>query len=94
MSHANWTIRASADLAAADTYYRQIDPGFAYRLGHSAIAASQVLAENPRIGPVFGRGTRKWRIRNTDYLLIYRIVGNGVEVIRMHHGHENWRTGP
>jgi toxin ParE1/3/4 len=94
MSRAFWTIPARADLATADSYHRQIDPDFAYRLGHAAIAASQVLADNPRIGPVFGGTTRKWRIRQTNYLLIYRIVGNRIEIVRMHHAHENWRIAP
>ncbi|TXC69694.1 type II toxin-antitoxin system RelE/ParE family toxin [Sphingomonas ginsenosidivorax] len=92
MKRVRWTKDARADLAAADAYYRPLNPDFSYRIGQSAIAAGRFLAEHPRAGPVFGGGARKWRIANTDYLLIYRLVDGGVEIVRLRHAYENWRT--
>ncbi|AIT07473.1 hypothetical protein MC45_15095 [Sphingomonas taxi] len=94
MSAASWTRRAKADLARADDYYRTIDPRHAYRIGQAAIAAARFLADYPYAGSVLGGPSRKWRIKHTDYLLIYRVTDDGVEIVRMRHAHENWRTDP
>lgn len=94
MTTARWTRRAQADLDKADRYHRQIDPVYSYRIGLAAIAASNFLTEFPRAGAPFGRASRKWRVRATDYLLIYRVRGGRVEILRMRHAHENWRTDP
>ncbi|WP_174285075.1 type II toxin-antitoxin system RelE/ParE family toxin [Sphingomonas bacterium] len=94
MSIAHWSVLARADLAGADSFHRGISPDYAYRIGHAAIAAGRFLADHPRAGPLFGGDSRKWRIRHTNYLLIYRIVDDGIEVMRMRHAAENWRTDP
>ncbi|MBB4154806.1 plasmid stabilization system protein ParE [Sphingomonas jinjuensis] len=94
MSVARWSRQARDDLAKADIYYRERSVTYAYRIGRDAIAAGRFLAEFPSAGPAFGGGTRKWRIENTDYLLIYRVIPGGVEIVRMRHAHENWRTDP
>ena len=94
MSNASWTRRAQDDLTAADDYWHDINPDFALRLRRQAVAASAFLANWPFAGPAFGGGTRKWRIRTTDYLLIYRVVPGGIEVVRLRNAHENWRTDP
>lgn len=94
MSRARWTARARADLANVDDYYRRIAPDYARRVGRQALAAARFLAVNPEAGPRFGGGTRKWRIRASDYLLIYRVAPGGVEILRLRHAHENWRTDP
>ena len=94
MSRARWTARARADLADIDDYYRSIAPDFALRVGREALAAARFLAAHPAAGPAFGGGTRKWRIRSTHYLLIYRIVTGGIEIVRLRNTHENWRTDP
>lgn len=94
MTVARWSRQARDDLARADTYYRERSVAYAYSIGREAIAAGRFLADFPAAGPVFGGGTRKWRIKNTDYLLIYRVIPGGVEIVRMRHAHENWRTDP
>ncbi|UVO51503.1 type II toxin-antitoxin system RelE/ParE family toxin [Sphingomonas sp. SUN019] len=94
MNRARWTARARADLAAVDDYYCPIAPEYALRIGREALAAARFLAAHPASGPAFGGGTRKWRIRSTDYLLIYRIVTGGIEIVRLRHAHEDWRTDP
>lgn len=94
MSRATWTRRAQNDLAGADDHWRGIDVDYALRLGRLAMAASRFLADWPFAGVTFGGGTRKWRIKGTDYLLIYRVVPGGIQVVRLRHARENWRTDP
>lgn len=94
MKTTHWTLRARADLAEVDDYYRGIAPLFARKLGLDALAAGRFLADFPNAGPVFGGGSRKWRIRATDFLLIYRITPGGIQILRLRHAAENWRTDP
>ena len=94
MRVASWTRRAKADLVRADDYYQGINPDYACRIGKAAVAAARFLADYPYAGSVFGGPSRKWRIKHTDYLLIYRVTDDGVQILRMRHAHENWRTDP
>lgn len=94
MTTVRWTRAAQADLDKADHFYRKVDPDYSYRIGVAALEASKFLGAFPRAGAAFGRSTRKWRVRSTDYLLIYRIKGDTIEIVRMRHAHENWRTDP
>ncbi len=91
MTVAQWTLRAQADLAAIDDFYADIDRRHADRVGSAAIAAGDFLADYPNAGPVVARQVRKWSVRDTDYLLFYRPTGNGVQILRVRHGRENWR---
>ena len=91
MRRARWTKLAQADFARIDDFYQDLNAEFADRLGHAALVASRFLAENPRAGAVLEEEVRKWRITSFEYVLLYRIVGNGIEVLRMHHARQNWR---
>ncbi len=91
MKRAEWTLPAQADLARIDDFYLELSPDFADRLGREAFLASRFLAENPRAGSPVDGAVRKWRIKSFDYVLVYRPTATGVEILRMHHGRENWR---
>jgi plasmid stabilization system protein ParE len=91
MKRSYWTIEARQDLAAIDDYYFTLNPDHALRVGRAAIAAARFLAERPEAGPVLVEGARKWRVRGTDYILIYRPVSQGIEVLRVYHAKQNWR---
>jgi toxin ParE1/3/4 len=90
MSRAVWTRRAQADLVRIDSFNAQNDPDYADAIGRAAIKAADFLAEHPRAGPALEDGERKWLIPHTDYVLVYRIVDPGVEILRAYHGRENW----
>jgi len=92
MSVANWTRAAQADVARIDDFYFPTSPEFADRLGEAALSAAAFLAEYPRAGSSFRNGTRKWRIASFDFVLIYRTVPSGIEVLRMRHASENWQA--
>lgn len=51
-------------------------------------ARFQTLADNPEMGvsrPEFGRGVRMFPFENT-FIIVYRPVSDGVEVLRFFHG--------
>ena len=94
MTRAIWLGSALADLAGIDDFYAAISPEHADRVGRAAVRAARFLAEHPRAGPVVKGVFRKWRVPGTDYILVYRVHADGVEIMRVHHGHENWRHWP
>lgn len=91
MSRATWTPLAQIDLARIDDFNARRDLDYADLVGRAAIAAGNFLADFPAAGPIVDRDERKWRVPDTDYVLIYRIAPNGVEMLRAYHGRENWR---
>jgi plasmid stabilization system protein ParE len=91
MRRSHWTIEARQDLAAIDDYYFDLGPEYAMRVGRAAIAAARFLAERPEAGPALSDRARKWRVKGTDYVLIYRPVRQGIQVLRVHHARQNWR---
>jgi toxin ParE1/3/4 len=88
-----WTARASADVVDALRYYKAIDPLLALMLRKRIAAAPTPLVERPGLGSPTGQhDTRKWRVRGTPFLLLYRILVDGtVEILRVHHTAQNWR---
>lgn len=94
MNRPDWTINARQDLAAIDDYYFDLNPDHAWRVGHAALAAARFLAERPEAGPVFSDDARKWRVKGTAYVLIYRVTSEGVQILRVHHAAQDWRPNP
>lgn len=91
MSRARWTPAAQDDLAALDDEASQLSPDNAYRAGRAALAAARFLAENPGAGPVLDGPVRKWRVQQTDDVLLYRIAKSGIEILRLMHAMRDWR---
>ena len=90
MRRARWTRRAQADLARIDDFNARNDPDYADFIGRAAIAAGEFLAEHPEAGPALADGERKWLVPHTDYVLVYRVLERSVEILRTHHGREDW----
>ncbi len=91
MSSAEWTDLAQSDLASIDDHFRELSSSYADRIGQTAIAAGRFLAEHPYAGPSFGNGSiRKWLISRSPYVLIYRIIPKGVQILRVIHGATDW----
>ena len=86
-----WTRPARDDLARLDEQLSDLDPDLADRVGRAVIASGAFLTEHPRAGPDFGRHfLRKWRVRGTRYILIYRIRGDTVQILRLVHDRSDW----
>ncbi len=53
------------------------------------IAAARLLADNPYLGAVAKDDLRKWSIRGTEYLILYRPMPDGVDVVRLMHAKQD-----
>jgi plasmid stabilization system protein ParE len=85
-----WTAAARADLERIDAQLATIDPDFASEVGLAAIRAARTLAQWPRTGRYLGGGRRKKSIARTPYILICRLKGKRLHVLRVRHVRENW----
>jgi toxin ParE1/3/4 len=86
-----WTEAAQADLAGIDAHLAAMDPEFAASLGIAAIRATRFLAQWPKSGSPVAGGKRKKRVRGTPYVLLYRLRGERLQILRVRHVRENWR---
>lgn len=91
MSKAEWTREAQVDLDALDKEFSQLSPDYAYRVGRAALAAGRFLADYPKAGPVLDGTVRKWLVQRTEYVLLYRQIAGGVEILRLQHAKRDWR---
>ncbi|MBI0473769.1 type II toxin-antitoxin system RelE/ParE family toxin [Sphingomonas sp. MA1305] len=87
-----WTLPALGDIRGIDEWLsKEANPGVALRLISAVRARAAFLRDFPRAGRPLPSGHRLLRVRNSPYLLRYRIVGNAVEVLRVHHEREDWQ---
>jgi len=81
------TARAEEDLVAIWAYIARENPQAADRLLDVLDEKSLSLARNPHLGMArddIAKGVRHFPVGN--YLILYRIVRDGVEVVRYVHG--------
>jgi len=94
------TPRAYADLEqAADYLQNKVNAKLALRFLDSAETTFQRLAQMPSLGAVCeiegaDQSTiRTWQIKGFDkYIVFYRELRNGIEVIRVLHGAQDWQS--
>lgn len=92
MKLVEWTDPAEWDLQAIDDYWCAYSTERADEILDTIKAAGDFLAGMPEAGPALeGREVRKWRVARTNYLLIYRLARDEVQILRVHHALENWR---
>lgn len=86
-----WSDAAEEDLRAILLYVAMDDVDAAFKLVDRLEAAGNGLARFPRRGRL-GRdpGTREWVVPRTNYVLIYEIRDNRLEIIRVMHGARQW----
>ena len=88
-----WTPQAQRDFAAIDDFYAHVAPEYAARVGRDALKAALYLAHYPAIGAPFDViNVRKWRIKNTAFLLFYRVKDARLQILRVRHMAENWQV--
>jgi toxin ParE1/3/4 len=81
------TARAENDLIEIWAYIARDNPPAADRLLDLLDEKSRMLAQNPKLGAVrddIAEGVRHFPVGN--YLILYRDIGEGVEVVRYVHG--------
>ncbi|MDO7841684.1 type II toxin-antitoxin system RelE/ParE family toxin [Sphingomonas immobilis] len=92
MSQIFWSDLAIADLQDIDDYWSQHSLDVAERMADRIEHAAAFLVTAPRAGPAIPDSeARKWGVASTPYLLVYRLKEPAIEILRIHHGRQNWR---
>lgn len=86
-----WSPLALDDLAAIDDYWWSHNRDRAEEILDRIEASGNYLVELPHAGPAIDNlSARKWKVKQTDYLLIFRIHPDRIEVLRVQHASQNW----
>ena len=85
-----WRPTAIADRKSITAYIAQDNPRAAIELGDMLMQKAEQLDQHAMLGRA-GRvkGTREL-VAHPNYILIYRIVGKAVEVLRVKHAAQKW----
>ena len=85
-----WRPAAIADRKSIIAYIAQDNPQAAIEMGDMLMEKAAMLDQHPMLGRV-GRvkGTRELVV-HPNYILIYRIVRNVAEVLRVKHAAQQW----
>lgn len=86
-----WLRRAIADRDAQLDYIAQDNPVAAIEQGDRIAHQVALLAEHPEMGRA-GRkqGTRELVISRTPFVIVYRVRGERIELLRLLHGAQQW----
>lgn len=88
-----WSGPALRDIAVLLLFYRQMDAAVADKVIERIRVAPIPLLEQPLLGPPIGlRGARKWSVKGLPYILRYRVAARRIEILRVHHAAQNWRS--
>ncbi|KQM30138.1 type II toxin-antitoxin system RelE/ParE family toxin [Sphingomonas sp. Leaf10] len=86
-----WSAPARLDLEAIDDRFSAIDLALADRIIDRIEQAGNFLCDHPSAGPkILSGAARKWRVRGAPYLLLYRVLPDRVEILRIRHDREDW----
>ncbi|MGE5218599.1 MAG: type II toxin-antitoxin system RelE/ParE family toxin [Chloroflexota bacterium] len=90
-----WTRSALADLIEAQQHIAQDHPAAAQAPAQRVWETANNLTDYPEIGRRgHVDGTREWLANQTPYLIVYRVRGKSVEILRVWHGRRNRHTNP
>ena len=90
MSQLIWSPRSGRDLAEIDAYLSERDPAAAVQMLRAIRASAARLADFPRLGRPFGQPFRVIGVRKTPYLILYRLRGGAIEIVRIRHARQDW----
>jgi toxin ParE1/3/4 len=88
-----FATQAATDLDQIEEYVSQDSPQAARRLVQRLREVCFILAEQPYMGyarPEFGSSHRSFVVPGTRYIIIYRPVDAGVEIIHVRQGSQNF----
>ena len=86
------SLEALSDLQQIHDYIAQDSPRSAIRLVDRLEQTCLMLADQPSIGiarPEFGAEHRSFLAPGTRYVIIYRPLSDGVEIIHVRHGSQD-----
>ena len=81
-----------ADFEAAHNQIAAENPFAATVIAERVWNAAQRLGQFPKMGRVgFDEATREWPVTRAPYLIVYRVSGGQVEILRVWHTSQDWR---
>ena len=86
-----WTATAADDLAHIVEYIRKDNPAAARRVAQTifqAIAGLRTFPNRGRIG--LAENTRELIFSRWPYIVVYEIIGDQVQVLRIRHAAQDW----
>jgi toxin ParE1/3/4 len=85
-----WNVRATNDLIRLREFIAETDPDRADLVARRIRNSSETLATFPHRGRI-GRlaDTRELVVPRTPYIVVYWVVGDVVEILRVVHGAQN-----
>lgn len=93
MKALRWSEGASADIFRLVEQAEADQAGVADRLFELILSAPQILCEYPGAGATLGHSElRKWLIKKTPFLLIYRERSDEIEITRVLHRASDWAS--
>jgi toxin ParE1/3/4 len=86
-----WLEKAAMDLEQAYEFILFDNPPAAEKEVNKVLEAVELLSMNPALGKA-GRvaKTRELVVAGTPYIVIYRVKGNRLEILRIFHGARQW----
>jgi len=95
MNDVRWTKPALADIEAIFAFMANHDIAAARRLVFRVRTRAESLAALPQQGRASRiGGLRELTVAGTEYLVLYRIVGAAVEILRVLHTRQRWPPLP
>jgi toxin ParE1/3/4 len=86
-----WALQAEADLYEIADHYAAISPDLADEILNRIFEGPLVLLDYPQLGQPAGLlELRKWAVRRTPFILLYRVLGTDLEVARVVHAASDW----
>jgi toxin ParE1/3/4 len=87
-----WTLAASSDLESIAHYLFEKTPEHAPRLIRELYNAAAKLTRFPDRGrPGKKKGTRELVLRGSPYIVVYKISGQALFIVRVLHGSQDWQ---
>jgi len=91
----SWTAPALSDLRRINTYLaHEASRDVAERVLTAIRERGTSLIDFPFAGPrITGSDSRSLRIHGSPYIIVYRITDRAVQILRIQHERQDWRSG-
>jgi len=88
-----WTRLALADFLGAQEHIAKDNPLVAQAVAQRIDEAARGLLDQPHMGRLGHiEGTREQVVSKTPYLIVYRVHGPEIELLRIWHGRQDWQN--
>ena len=93
MTRLVWTARAEGRLSNELDVLRERSQAAAEKLARLVLEAADVLQSFPEARFLLtDDNIRRYAVSGTDYVLLYRHLGNVIRILAFYHGREDWMS--